>query len=148
MGNAAKLPANLIEPPRRTVSDLKVGETAYALYHAMIVTVALDCYLKPDGTLTNSKGDNRILIERRADGYHVTIIAKDSSWCTTQTTVSSAIAVASIREEYDPDLEWAAKMKRLDELTKKTSETVASVTANIDEQVAKSKELRGSHGGR
>jgi hypothetical protein len=56
--------------------------------------------------------------------------------------------VASIREEYDPELDSKAKMKRLDELTRQTSEAVAHATAKIDESVAESKERLRSTGPR
>lgn len=111
---AAKLPTNLIDSPRRRVSDLKAGETGYAAYYVMTVTSTGDCYLDPDGVLMKTSGYHAILIERRSDGYHVKIIAKGTSWRPGRHDISSAISVASVTEEYDPDLDWEGKMSRLD----------------------------------
>ena len=58
-------------------------------------------------------------MERRTDGYHVTVIAKGSYWAPSPVNMSTAIPVASIREEYDPSLDWGAKWEKLSKLVSK-----------------------------
>jgi len=120
---AVKLPEKLVEPPRRTIADLAVGETSYALDHAMKVTTNGECYLTPTGVLVKSRGDNRIVIERRSDGYHVTVIAKGTAWTPGDHVLPDGIPVASIREEYDPDLDTEAKLGRLERLIRRRGTT-------------------------
>jgi hypothetical protein len=120
---AAKLPESLVEAPRRTIADLAVGEKSYALHHAMKVTTSGDCYLAPTGVLVKTRGDNRIVVERRSDGYHVTVIAKGTAWIPGDHVLPDAIPVASTTEEYDPDLDAEAKLGRLERLIKRRRTT-------------------------
>lgn len=103
------------------VSELKVGETAHALYHAMMVTETGDCYLDPVGTIARAIGPHTITVERRMDGYHVTVTSKGTSWRPTRASVSSAISVISISEEYNPELDTETKMARQLELAEKAT---------------------------
>jgi len=101
---AAKLPANLTEPKQRELSDLAVGETAYVLISGMCVSKAGECYLDAKATVFKPTYGS-IRVDRREDGYHVTVIAKGTQWSLRPGLFTTTIPVMSVSEDYDPELE-------------------------------------------
>jgi hypothetical protein len=112
---AAKLPDNLIEPPPRRLSELQVGETAYVSARHMGVTEGGECFLDTQAEITE-RNFGTIKVDRREDGYHVTVIAKGTKWRRHILTKERPVPVASIREEYDPKLDEEAHRERLREI--------------------------------
>src|SRR5260370_17242726 len=99
----AKLPASLIEPKQRELSDLAVGETAYVLSSNMRVNESGECFLNPEATrMRRSYGS--IQVHRREDGYHVTVIAKGMQWTPGRIVFATSIPFLSISQDYDPNL--------------------------------------------
>jgi hypothetical protein len=72
MSEPATLPESLRERELRLLSDLKVGENGYIIFVDMQANAHGHCYLGPDAPL-RSKLATVIAIERREDGYHVTV---------------------------------------------------------------------------
>lgn len=107
---SVKLPQHLIEP---RLSEMKAGESYYFWYPSLSVTTTGDCYLDPDASVSDTATYSMIRVERREDGYHVVVISKSTRWSHTKCSMSQAIPVASVREEYDPDLDIDARIEDL-----------------------------------
>lgn len=55
-------------------------------------------YLNPDAKLYEEKGLQDIRVERREDGYHITLLDKDSVWTRNEDIGDDMVPVASITE--------------------------------------------------
>jgi hypothetical protein len=99
---AAKLPSSLIEPKQRGLSDLAVGETAYVLSSNVRVNESGECFLNPEATSVK-RHYGAIQVDRREDGYHVSVIAKGMQWKPGPIS-DKLIPVVSVTEDYDPQL--------------------------------------------
>jgi hypothetical protein len=80
----------------------------------MIVTDTGDCFLNPDA-LINERSFLTIQVDRKDDGFHVVIIARETTWERGRTSEFDAIPVLSIRKEYDPDLPLQPPIDKLAE---------------------------------
>ena len=79
----AKLPAHLKNPPRRELKDLAIGETGYVWRASMGVGPTGGCYLDPTADLTE-RGAGVIQVDRREDGFHVTVVAPECGGLSSQ----------------------------------------------------------------
>jgi hypothetical protein len=73
----------------------------------MRVTSDLDCYLLLTMRLEREKRINsRRQVGRAADGFHVTVLGKDT-WSpdVSPDSVKASVPVASVREDHDPDVD-------------------------------------------
>jgi hypothetical protein len=104
MPNAAKLPARLMNPPRRELKDLDEGETGYISRSSMAVTPDADCYLDPTAGL-EKRECGMIRVDRREDGYHVTVISRGQKWNAYPIHEEKGVPVASVTEDYDPEMD-------------------------------------------
>jgi hypothetical protein len=103
VSNAAKLPAHLLNPPRRELKDLNVGETGYVLRASLAVSLDGNCYLDPTADL-DDRGCSMIQVDRRADGFHVVLISRGQTWNPYNIHEDKGVPVVSIVEDYDPKL--------------------------------------------
>lgn len=100
-----KLPDTLIKAANPELRNVEVGTTVFIEPAAMRVTAELDCFLLPTIRVHEEKSTIHTLQVRRAiDGFHVTILGHDKWSSTTPKAVRGWIPVASVREEYNPDL--------------------------------------------
>jgi hypothetical protein len=97
MSEAAKLPAHLIEPSKRCLRDVQVGESADVAFAAFRPDAAGRCYLDPDAEL-RAACSATVQVERRADGYHVTLRDPELRWWPGERSTKSWYPVVSITE--------------------------------------------------
>jgi hypothetical protein len=82
----AKLPAAFIGVKHARMRDLQISEKAVATSNSLVVNADNECFLNPNRPVfTGDYALNRIsatplLVERREDGYHVTIYGTDERW--------------------------------------------------------------------
>jgi len=100
----AKLPDTLREPKPKLLNDLKAGEEGYVHWQHMAVTENGDCFLLPNSPVENTKSIFRLKVKRQEDGYHVVVMARQMTWKPKGDAEKDWIPVASITEDYDPDL--------------------------------------------
>ena len=108
---SARLPEHLRESAPRRVSDLNVGEQGFVTWTAMTVDGNGECFLD-GGAELRKKCSATIGIKRTEGGYHVIVVAKGTQWRLSELTQRHSIPVATITEEYDPDLDGLGKLHR------------------------------------
>ena len=109
----AKLPSTLITKPKPVLREIEIGETVFAQAHVMRVTAEMDCFLLPTAPFERQKSVFHILrIKRAADGFHVAVL--DGTWeaDTPVSTLKDWLPVASIIEDFDPDVDIEARRKK------------------------------------
>jgi hypothetical protein len=116
---AAKLPAELMTPMPRRLRDVQIGETVYVYGHDMQVDKEGHCYLSPSSQLV-ARGPFAIEVVQRSDGFHVTVISKETTWMPGTGAFSDWFPVATIAQSLDPEFdldrwheEMEARTKRL-----------------------------------
>ena len=77
--SVSMLPAELYAPIPRKLTDLQVGETSYLDFSALHVNHSGRCFLRPGANLVEKDSLFPIQVERKPDGYHVTIIKRDKA---------------------------------------------------------------------
>jgi predicted transcriptional regulator len=120
---AAKIPDNLIDPQPRRLSELQIGETAYIWTLNMRVTDAGECFLDTQAEIT-TRGPGAIRVDRRVDGFHVVVIARGTKWRTLVFAKEKLVPVASIREEYDEQLDVETQLEELREVQRGAQEKI------------------------
>jgi hypothetical protein len=103
----AKIPDTLLKPPDPQLRQVRKGDTVFADPAAMVVTSELDCYLLPTTRVSREKSvTNTLQVTRARDGFHVTVLGKEK-WSprNASSSFNDWISVASVREEYDPEIE-------------------------------------------
>ena len=74
----AKLPERWWGKPERYLREIQTGETAHINFPYMQPNTEGECFLNPDARIETEAGLFTIQVERRADGYHVTIDGPES----------------------------------------------------------------------
>jgi hypothetical protein len=104
---------------------MRVGETSYIASMHLEVAENGEPYLRPNTTLTK-RWRRAVQVEYREDGFHVVLIAKGIRWQTTKLIEDDAIPVASVREQYDPELDQEANDAALDALIERLGYRMSS----------------------
>jgi hypothetical protein len=114
----AKLPDGVIQPPDRKLNDMQIAETSYISSMFLEVAEGGELYVRPNTILTK-RWSRAVQVDRLEDGFHVVLIAKGIRWQTTKLIERDAIPVASVREQYDPELDQEAQDAALKALVEK-----------------------------
>jgi hypothetical protein len=114
---AAKLPPELVERPKPQLQDVQIGTTVYISDLSMGVDSDGQCHLRPDAPLS-SRTSSSIQVTRFADGFHVTVISKDSSWKLGEIIPGGWLPVESIKQDLDPELDSERKLAEIRALLK------------------------------
>jgi hypothetical protein len=118
---AAKIPHEMMKRRSRKLSDLAVGEAAYVYNWEMRVLASGEAYLAPTAELAE-RGPCRVLVERREDGMHVTLIGRSSKWAPVSQEAyiqSSHIPAATVAEDYDPEFDEDAIVGKFEQVAKR-----------------------------
>jgi hypothetical protein len=102
----AKIPDTLLKPARPELRQIGIGDTVFVYPAAMVVTSELDCYLLPTTRVHWEKSvTDTLRVTRALDGFHVTVLGKEK-WSPRGASESFKdwILVASVRQEYDPEI--------------------------------------------
>jgi hypothetical protein len=91
----AKLPAELLKPKTRFVSDLAIGESGYVSLRAFTVTDELDCFLDVQLPL-EAPGVLQLKVRRKEDGFHVILPREPKYEPETRPQGESIVPIASI----------------------------------------------------
>ena len=110
----ARLPENMIRKAKPELRDLPIGETVFVEATAMRVVEDLSCFLLPTIPFHSEKSIfNLLSVRRDAVGFHVAVLGR-CTWDTDSAldVVKDWIPVASIVEDYDPEVDFEARGKR------------------------------------
>ena len=97
---------------------MQIAETLYISSMFLEVAEGGELYVRPNTILTK-RWSRAVQVDRLEDGFHVVLIAKGIRWQTTKLIERDAIPVASVREQYDPELDQEAQDAALKALVEK-----------------------------
>ncbi len=100
--------------PKPELRNIKTGDIVFVEPTAMRVTNEMDCYLNPAAAFQVEKSILHTLrVKRAQDSFHVAVLAH-VKWTpdTSREEVTNWLPVASIREDYDRDVDFEGKSKK------------------------------------